>query len=233
MLKKTHHFMFLFFFLLSLIHLTGCVDLSGTQRVFKAKTSSSGKKIKPYRGVVHTMRGGLGIFSIGMNQLSQASAERFDVPSSSIMWYHAGKVSQSIIQYHRTHASRRPVVLIGHSLGANEQIKVARRLEKAGITVDLLVTVDAVSQTRVPANVKQALNVYQPGYVPMFSGLKLKAVNPKVTSIHNVDVTDLKGVHVNHFTIDKHQVVQEMILAQVEKVLRNAKNKESEQRRFS
>lgn len=232
--KKQNYSLMSFFLLLAAMNLSGCVDLSGTKQSTEHKlvpnshkTSIKNKKNQIAYGEVHTMRGGLGIFSIGMNQLRDSCAERFHVPSSSIMWYNAGKVSQEVIRYHQTHKKHRPVVLIGHSLGANEQIKVARALDKAGIPVDLLVTVDAVSQTRVPPNVKYALNVYKPGFVPMFSGLKLKPVSPGSTKIDNINVNDLKGVSVNHFTIDKHQIVQEMILDQVEKVLANAKRKEA------
>jgi alpha/beta superfamily hydrolase len=137
------------------------------------------------------------------------------------MWYNAGDVSHDIIHRYYHQKRHRPIILVGHSLGANEQIKVARNLNAAGVPVALLVTVDAVSQTIVPPNVKQVLNVYKPGYVPMFSGLKLRAQNPKATSINNLNVAQLKEVHVNHFTIDKDEALQAMILDSVGKVLIN------------
>ena len=216
--------------------LSSCVDLSGTTSAEKKekvlashhsnKTSKTKNVIKS-KGEVHTMRGGLGIFSIGMNQLKDAVAEKYNVPSSSSMWYNAGHVSQSIIRYYYKHPSHRPIILIGHSLGANEQIKVARNLDKAGIPVALLVTVDAVSVTRVPGNVQEVLNIYKPGFVPMFSGLKLKADNPNTTHVDNVNVNDLKGIDVNHFTIDKHKTLQDMIMVKVEKALSNGNRKQA------
>ena len=196
--------------------LSACVDLSGTKVLAEQKTHSN-------RGEVHTMRGGLGIFSIGMNQLQRAVNEQYNIPASSSMWYNAGNVSRSIINQYYTQKQTRPIILVGHSLGANEQIKVARNLNKAGVPVALLVTVDAVSQTRVPPNVRYALNFYKPGFVPMFSGLRLKAVNPDTTIIDNVNVNTLKGVSVNHFTIDKDKIVQAMILEHVKKVLNDGK----------
>lgn len=213
--------------------MAGCVDLSGAKyhpvkkavhtpqyaHAVKNKRPQS-KKNKPYRGEVHTMLGGLGVFSTGMKELSSAVEATYHIPAPSGMWYNAGAVSRAIISsYYKNH---RPIILVGHSLGANEQIKVARNLNKAGIPVDLLVTVDAVSQTIVPPNVKHAMNFYKEGYVPMFSGLKLKAVDAVKTQIDNIDVTQLKGVSVNHFTIDKNPVVQAMIMEEVKKVTRNA-----------
>lgn len=224
-LKKTH-LQALFCMLFIPVLLTSCVDLTAnrmfSERKYELNHSPSTKLEK---GEVHTMRGGLGIFSIGMNQLQVKAAERFDVPSASSMWYNAGDVSRTIVTYH--YHSKRPIILIGHSLGANEQIKVARNLNKVGIPVALLVTVDAVSTTHVPPNVKQVLNVYKPGFVPMFSGLRLVADNPKNTQIENVNVNTLKNIEVNHFTIDKHSVVQAMILDRIKKVLDDARRQES------
>jgi hypothetical protein len=54
----------------------------------------------------------------------------------------------------------------------------------------------------------------------MFSGFKLRAANKNLTAIDNINVGKLKGVYVNHFTIDKDKTVQAMILEKVNNVLR-------------
>jgi hypothetical protein len=212
----------------------GCVDLSGAKyhpvtnkaaphdKVSAKNHVAQVKKVRPYRGEVHTMLGGLGLFSTGMKELSTSVVDKYEIPAPSDMWYNAGAVSRNIITYYQKHKNHRPIILVGHSLGANEQIKVARNLDRAGVPVDLLITVDAVSQTIVPPNVKHALNFYKSGYVPMFSGLKLRAINPEKTQVENINVAALKGVAVNHFTIDKDPVVQAMILDEVKKVISNA-----------
>ncbi len=221
-----------FFLCCITLGLSGCVDLSGAKLTPEKKVIyHSNKSFKPpsqtkkirtskSQGEVHTMLGGLGMFSVGMNTVRDDIAKQYKrVSASSNMWYNAGDVTKAITHYYYTHKTHRPIILMGHSLGANEQIKVARNLNAAGVPVDLLVTVDAVSQTIVPPNVKHVLNVYKPGYVPMFSGLKLKAVDPKATLIENINVDNLKDINVNHFTIDKDKVVQAMILDEVKKVL--------------
>lgn len=230
------NFFISFLFGLITMGMGGCVDLSGAKyhpvtKKATPHTKASAKnqnnvaqvkKVKPYRGEVHTMLGGLGLFSTGMKELSTSVVDKYEIPAPSDMWYNAGAVSRNIITYYQKHKTHRPIILVGHSLGANEQIKVARNLERAGVPVDLLITVDAVSQTIVPPNVKHALNFYKPGYVPMFSGLKLRAINPERTQVENINVAVLKGVAVNHFTIDKDPVVQAMILDEVKKVISNA-----------
>lgn len=228
--KLKHDFLKALFCFFTAITLSGCVDLSGakyhaTKKALSpvaAKNAAQVKKHKPYHGEIHTMLGGLGLFSTGMKELSSSVEEKYRIPAPSDMWYNAGAVSRSIVNYYYTHKNHRPIILVGHSLGANEQIKVARNLNKVGIPVELLVTVDAVSQTIVPPNVKHAMNFYKAGYVPMFSGLKLRAVDAAKTQIDNIDVTKLKGVYVNHFTIDKNPVVQAMIMQEVKKVTSNA-----------
>lgn len=224
--------------------LVGCIDLSGGKIVTDKKVTSSIQamdknkaKAKPAKlakkldkaqyGEIHALRGGLGIFSLAMNKLQAIVSERYDVPGSSTMWYSAGDVSRSIIEYRYKHPTNRPIILIGHSLGANEQIKVARNLDKAGIPVALLITIDAVLPPKIPPNVKYALNVYKPGFVPMFSGIRLKAVNAEKTEINNLNINNLKGVSVNHFSIANNQKIQEIILAEVDKVLTNAKQQEA------
>lgn len=209
----------------TMLLLNACVDLSGSRSTYMKQEALQQQvqahKDTLYDGEVHTMRGGLGIFSIGMNTLRDSVAKQYHIPAYSTMWYHAGGVTRFIIASYRQHP--RPIILVGHSLGANEQIKVARNLNKVGIPVALLVTVDAVSQTIVPPNVQQALNIYKPGFVPMFSGLKLRAVNPQKTHIDNVNVATLNDVHVNHFTVDKDAVVQAMIMERIKKVITNGK----------
>jgi thioesterase domain-containing protein len=196
-------------FALTLFLLSGCVDLAVNNGKNKQKILNN----TPLKGEVYTMRGGLGgVFSKGMNHLEDRLQNNYKIPSESTVWYKANALSQAIIKQYKEKNKRGPIILVGHSLGANEQIKVAKNLAQANIPVALLITVDAVSPIRVPPNVKQAINIYKPSFVPMFSGLKLKAVNEKVTHIENINVNTLKNAHVNHFTIDKDQSVQDIMV---------------------
>lgn len=221
-----NHFKFIFLSFVLLLN-TSCVDLSGSRSNYDKKQTITLLKNKPsaYYGEVHTMLGGLGLFSRGMVTLKNSVATRYQIPAYNTIWYNAGHVSRFIIKDYYEQKKPNPIILIGHSLGANEQIKVARNLNKVDIPVALLVTVDAVSPTTVPPNVKEVVNVYKSGYVPMFSGLKLRAQDPANTRIYNIDANTIKGVNVNHFTIDKDPAVQELIMERIKKVVVNGKTK--------
>ena len=205
--------------LLTYMLLAGCIDLA----VNDGKNKHVGlNKSAQVNGVVYTMRGGLGgIFSKGMNRLEDTLDNNYRIKASSTVWYKGSALSQSIIQGYKSKKIHGPIVLVGHSLGANEQILVAKRLAKENIPVALLITVDAVAPTAVPPNVQLAINLYKPGYVPMLSGLQLKAMNYKCTRIENINVTTLKNMNVNHFTIDSCKQVQQIMLEHVLAALKN------------
>lgn len=188
--------------------LTACIDLAATKslardphHVFKSPAA------------VFVMRGGLGgIFSTGMNQLQKTLEYQYNVHTESTVWYHAYDLGVRIREQYGRPGLRGPIVLVGHSLGANDQIKVAQTLNRAGIPVELLMTVDAVSPIRVPPNVKKVLNIYKPSFVPMFSGQRIIAENAAVTRIENLNVDTVSGLSVNHFTIEKNAAIQKLML---------------------
>ncbi|MGQ3890374.1 hypothetical protein [Legionella sp. CNM-4043-24] len=212
-----HAFRPLFALLLCLL-LNGCMDLLPKLNNLGRETAN---KNPDYRGEVYTMRGGLGgIFSTGMSDLQRTLQTQYHIQSASTIWFKQDDLSTYIIKHYRAHELQTPIVLIGHSLGANEQIKVARELGRANIPVALLITVDAVAPIKVSANVQHAINIYKPGYVPMFSGIRLVAENPTLTRIDNLNVDKLEGISVNHFTIDKNSAVQDLMLKNVLAVLK-------------
>lgn len=220
--RKTISSIFLTAIISAIFSLTGCIDLA----VNDGKNKRSLHKVSSLKGNVYTMRGGLGgVFSKGMNHLEDTLANDHQIQSSSTVWYKANALSSIIIKQYKEKKIQGPIILVGHSLGANEQIKVAKNLGFAEIPVALLVTIDAVAPIHVPPNVKLAVNIYKPSFVPMFSGLTLKAVDPKQTRIENINVNTFKNAHVNHFTIDKDKYVQKIMIDDILATLNEANKK--------
>lgn len=204
--------------LFSMVHLTGCMDLASGEQAAKKRHAKMGA-FTFQTGEVYTMRGLGGIFSVGMNRLENTLEVDHKIRTSSTIWYKAHALSDYIIKHYQPNDRPGPIILIGHSLGANEQIKVARYLNKAHVPVTMLITIDAVSPVTVPPNVHYVLNLYKPGFVPMFSGLKLKADDPEQTTIDNVNVTLLNKGYINHFSIDKNREIQSIMLKKILAVL--------------
>lgn len=201
------------------IFLTSCIDLAVNNGKFKRMPL----KKTGCQGQVYTMRGGLGgIFSKGMNHLEDTLENNYQIVSSSTVWYKAGALSHLIIDNYNAKKTCGPIILVGHSLGANEQIKVAWKLARANIPVALLITVDAVSPISVPSNVEHVFNIYTPSFVPLFSGLTVKAVDSKRTRVDNINVDTINNIKVNHFTIDANKQIQTMMIAQILHTLNKA-----------
>lgn len=193
--------------------LVSCVDFAENNDKYK---SIHLNKHTQSHGQVYTMRGGLGgIFSKGMNHLEDTLENKYRIGASSTVWYKASALSRSIINDYKAKKITGPIILVGHSLGANDQIKVAWKLAHANIPVALLITVDAVSPIRVPPNVVHVYNIYTPSFIPLFSGLTVKAFDPSRTHVDNVNVDTIKNVKVNHFTIDANKEIQAMMVEQI------------------
>lgn len=208
---------FLILFLFFSLNLTGCMDLASTQRTIDKNSS--------IKGQVYTMRGLGGIFSTGMNRLEDKFANDYKIRTASTIWYKANALSTFIIAHHQDKEWQGPIILIGHSLGANEQITVAKNLDRAHIPVALLITIDAVAPAKIPPNVQEVFNIYKPSIFPLFSGRALHAVDPQKTHIVNFNVTKNTRVYVNHFTIDKKAEIQKIMLNKVISVINKANKK--------
>jgi hypothetical protein len=79
------------------------------------------------------------------------------------------------------------ILLFGHSWGASAIVLLARRLERDGIPVLLTVQVDSVAKigqddSLIPANVRQAVNFYQPNGL-IHGRAKITAADPDRTQI--------------------------------------------------
>ncbi len=111
------------------------------------------------------------------------------------------------------------IILVGHSWGADDGIRLARRLERSRIRVRLLVTLDPVTPPRVPASVDRAINFYESNGVrdmlPWWRGVALSA-DRSTTPLINIDVrherSDLGATDVKHGTITDSPGIQREIL---------------------
>ena len=64
-----------------------------------------------------------------------------------------------------------PLVLLWHSYGADDQIRVAQQLQKVGITVDLLIVIDPVTPTGAEQCEASSLHLHEPSDDGLVSGM--------------------------------------------------------------
>ena len=179
-------------------------------------------------GNAYLLRGWIGVFSTGINSLTEqldAQGVRAHVYQDD-QW---SKLADAIIAAYGPvpPGEREPVVLVGHSYGADDAIRIARKLEPAGIAVDLLVTLDPVTPPALPANVRRCVNLYQSNgamdALPFLRGVPMVAApDAPPSALQNVDIRkdrpDLlagDAADLDHFNIEKKATIHQEVLARV------------------
>jgi hypothetical protein len=115
---------------------------------------------QPPRGRVVVLRGLLNMFSTGMNQLTFMLRDAgYDATVHNHAEWRA--LSARVVEAARNGTLQRPLVIIGHSFGADDAIAMAGRLGAAEVPVDLLVTFDPSWVLAVPRGPKRVLNFHQ------------------------------------------------------------------------
>lgn len=153
------------------------------------------------------LRGWFGVFSTGLDSVA-AQLKTLGIEAEV-----AGHLNwqNEVAEILRDRSAGRagPLVLVGHSQGANNVIDMARSLEAYKVTVDLLVTLSPFMQNPVPANVVKAINYYQgPGW-----GQPLEAERSFHGRIFNNNLVD--DPTISHIGMDKSAKVQAEIIKEI------------------
>ena len=193
----------------------GCTTLGGPPE--ESPTTS---------GQVYMLRGLFNIFSLGMDTMGQELRDNgvFVEVHSGPSWR---RVANNITADRKQGSKSGPLVISGHSWGADDAVRLTRRLAKNGVSVDGLVLVDPTTPPKIPANVRLCVNFYRSrpatDWMPWLRGVPVEAESPS-TEIVNRDIRtseeypDLGG-EINHFTIEANPEVQEMVVAEVLRIL--------------
>jgi surfactin synthase thioesterase subunit len=179
----------------------------------------------PRRGNVYLLRGWIGIFSAGIDQMG-VDLNDAGIRASVYQEAQWPDLANAILTaYEHPRSPPEPLVLIGHSYGADSVIRIARRLQPAHVHIDLLITLDPVTPPTVPSNVLRTYNLYQSNGVldtlPFLRGIPLVADADNKNELKNlnirVDRTDLLTPDLDHFNIEKQPLVHADVLAQVQR----------------
>src|SRR4051812_21248551 len=208
--------------MLLLSTMTGCFGVQlGTMKPGEMSWVQT-NTTQPRAGHAYLIRGLIGLFSYGIDRMTEKVADS-GVAAHVFQEDQTAILGKTIVdKYKEQRANHEPIVLIGHSLGADDAIKISKMLEAENIPVDLLITVDATRPPPVPSNVKVCYNYYQPSvfdWTTMVRGVPLVTETGSKTQLYNLNIrkerTDLLEWDTNHVNIDKNTKIHAEVVKHV------------------
>jgi hypothetical protein len=202
------------------------MDITGRGPAHLDRTINAAQRAEhPRVGTVYCMRGFLGIWSEGMDALADEINTQVGATAVSLANEERERVRDWIVANH-AQMNNEPLVLLGHSYGADDMIRVAEYLQTQNIPVDLVVLIDPVTPPKVPTNVKRVYCVYKShpltDWYPAWRGVSASVVDPARTPITNIDLrtTDVgfDTTQLVHPTIDKSEGVHNLCIEQIKQV---------------
>jgi hypothetical protein len=181
------------------------VPLVGALFIFMLVGVGTSPSMAQSRAHVYLLRGLMNIFSLGMDSLAAeiqhhgiyATVHNYSewqaLADHAAAAYHAGKEG--------------PIIIIGHSLGADAVMEMATYLGRKGIPVALAVPFDAKGSYATPSNVGRLLNLTHAGYGYMSRGAGFQG------SLSNIDVSSDRSI--DHLNIDKSPRLHRQVLGAV------------------
>jgi hypothetical protein len=145
---------------------------------------------------VYVLRGFMDIFSTGMDELN-SKLNRTGIRASVHNHSEFGVLAEQIGDRYRR-GIRENVVIVGHSLGANDAFSMADRLNDFGIPVPLIIAFDPTASMSAGRNVQRVVNFYSStnGW-----GTSINRGPGFKGSLNNVDLS--RRGEVGHTDIDK------------------------------
>jgi pimeloyl-ACP methyl ester carboxylesterase len=157
------------------------------------------------RAHVYLFRGLADVFSQGMDTLADELNKRGIYATSHSHTDWKSIADKAAIDY--KDGKEGPIVIVGHSLGADAALEMADYLGDKGVPVALVVPFDATQSFPVPANVARAINFTQRDYAFMRPGPGFRG------SITNVD---LRGdPKIDHLNIDEAPKLHSQVITAV------------------
>lgn len=163
-------------------------------------------------GSVYLLRGLADVFSLGMNKLARELRER-GVDAVVTNHIKGVEIADELAKEYRTDKKILPIIIIGHSLGANKALTMSRQLGESDIPVRLVVLFDATVSIPVPLNVEEVLNLHKPSKF----GVAVSGAPGFKGEIENIDVSDIDSV--GHISIDKSKALHEIVVKKIMSIL--------------
>jgi hypothetical protein len=159
------------------------------------------------RAQIYLMRGLANVFSFGMDEIGERL--RVNGFRPVVANWRAASTSVRTIGDTYLGGQRAPIILIGHSLGANAVMEMGHTLARRNVPVAYMVTLDATQAATVPGNVREFVNFFQRNG---FGQPMNRPANFRGTMI-NIDLTDRQ--YIRHKNMDQRELIQEIIVGKI------------------
>lgn len=158
---------------------------------------------------VYLFRGLADVFSTGMDTLADELNKQgvYATSHSHTDWKEIAERANADYKAKK----EKPIILIGHSLGADAAMEMADYLGDKGVPVALVVPFDATQSFPVPGNVARVINFTQRDYAQMRPGPGFRGL------LNNIDLS--ANHDIGHLNIDKSPELHARVLTEVLTVL--------------
>jgi Thioesterase domain len=157
------------------------------------------------RAHVYLFRGLADVFSTGMDTLADELNKRGVYATSHNHADWQMLADKAAADYKAKKEG--PIILIGHSLGADAVMEMADYLGDKGVPVALVIPFDGTQSFPAPGNVGRVINFTQRDYAYMRPGLGFHG------SLSNVDLSANRDI--NHLNIDKSPELHARVIKEV------------------
>jgi pimeloyl-ACP methyl ester carboxylesterase len=164
---------------------------------------------------IFLIKGLADVFSSGMDALA-AKLARAGITARVESHANSEPIADEITRRYRA-GGHGPVILVGHSLGADVAGGIARRLNDRRIPVALLVTFGPLGDGTVTPNITQAVNYYQSH--SLWHG-RMSAAPGFRGSLTNINLDS--AADINHFNIEKADRLQSETIARISAVVKRS-----------
>ena len=157
------------------------------------------------RAHVYLLRGLMNIFSLGMDTLSEQLNRRGVYATVHGYGEWQSLADRAAVDFKA--GKEGPIILIGHSLGADAVMEMAAYLGRKGIPVALVVPFDGTQSFAASDNVARVLNLTQRDYAYMRRGPGFHG------TLANIDVSSDPSI--DHINIDKSPRLHARVVSEV------------------
>jgi hypothetical protein len=161
---------------------------------------------------VYLVRGVLNIFSLGMDQMAARLQQQGITATvhNHMLW--ASIADEAAAEYKSGRV--KTIILVGHSSGATCLPDIVARLDQQGVPVKLAIGLDSVFHTSLAGRVGRYINFY----VANGAGTRVEQAKGFQGKLENIDVEKVPGV--SHLSIDKNQIIQQKVIAEIDAAVR-------------